>query len=273
MSPEEITRTVLDSLALAWRSTVTTIERISGSAGGTIHLIGGGSAIPLLRRLCASACERPVVAGPVEATVVGNAIVQAVADGVLSDVAHGRSLVDADADDRTSRAGSRTLDWGALAERVAGSSRPGGDRRFHRRRSHDEFGVEQDLLVDVGLVGVTLGEQQLGGRATEELAGLTHRAERHRCGAGELDVVVADDGQIAGYVDPDARHLLQQAEGEQVVGAEGGGWPAGSGQPGDPLTGPTALGDVEGRRLQDEQIRGIPSGTPASPGGRRASDR
>ncbi len=118
MSPEEITRTVLDSLALAWRSTVTTIERISGSAGGTIHLIGGGSAIPLLRRLCASACERPVVAGPVEATVVGNAIVQAVADGVLSDVAHGRSLVErALTIERVEP--EPTLDWGALAERVA----------------------------------------------------------------------------------------------------------------------------------------------------------
>ena len=60
-----------------------TIEGVGGRTADVIHLVGGGSAIPLLRRMCASVCERPVLAGPVEATVVGNAIVQAVAAGVL----------------------------------------------------------------------------------------------------------------------------------------------------------------------------------------------
>ena len=81
----ELTRAILDSLAARWRTTVATIERLSGVEATTIHLIGGGSAIPLLRRLCASACERPVLAGPAEATVVGNAVVQAVAAGVLGE--------------------------------------------------------------------------------------------------------------------------------------------------------------------------------------------
>jgi rhamnulokinase len=116
-SPAETTRVILDSLALSWRTTVATIERVNGVPAEQIHLVGGGSAIPLLRRLSASACERPVLAGPAEATVVGNAIVQAIAAGVLDDVAHGRQLV------RPALAVDRvlpepTLDWDALAARL-----------------------------------------------------------------------------------------------------------------------------------------------------------
>ena len=81
-SPAELTRTILDSLALTWRTTVATIERVAGFEAEVIHLVGGGSSIPLLRELCASACGRPVLAGPAEATVAGNAIVQAIAGGV-----------------------------------------------------------------------------------------------------------------------------------------------------------------------------------------------
>ena len=118
-SPVETTRVILDSLALAWRATAATIEQVSGTAAERIHLVGGGSAIPLLRRLCASACDRPVLAGPAEATVLGNAIVQAAARGTLDGIAHGRRLV--------SRAlgvdqvmPERMLDWDALAARLPG---------------------------------------------------------------------------------------------------------------------------------------------------------
>ena len=121
-SPAETTRVILDSLAVAWRTTVATIERVSGAAAERIHLVGGGSAIPLLRRLCASACERPVLAGPAEATVVGNAIVQAAALGALDGVADGRRLVEqALAVDQVMP--EPMLDWDALAGRL---SPPGG---------------------------------------------------------------------------------------------------------------------------------------------------
>jgi rhamnulokinase len=117
-SPAEITRTILESLALAWRTTVATIERVGGVHADVIHLVGGGAAIPLLRRLCASACQRPVLAGPVEATVVGNAIVQAVAQGVLADVEQARALVDRCLGiDRVMP--EALLDWDALAARLA----------------------------------------------------------------------------------------------------------------------------------------------------------
>ena len=116
-SPPELTRVILDSIVLKWRTTVTTIERVAGMEAGVIHLVGGGAAIPLLGRLCASACERPVLVGPVEATVVGNALVQAVSAGALDDLQHGRRLVE-----RMMRPESvmpqRTIDWDALAGRL-----------------------------------------------------------------------------------------------------------------------------------------------------------
>jgi rhamnulokinase len=121
--PAEVVRTVLDSLALAWRSMVDAVDRVSGRQSETIRLVGGGAAIPLLRGLCASACGRPVLAGPLEATVVGNAVVQAIADGVLPDVPSARRLVE-----RTlvidQVKPQRTLDWPALAARLPAAERP-----------------------------------------------------------------------------------------------------------------------------------------------------
>jgi len=123
-TPAETTRLILDSIALAWRGTVATIERVNGVTAGTIHLVGGGSQIPLLAELCASACERRVVAGPAEATVVGNAIVQAVTAGVLDDVAHGRRLAARSLSARELSPGP-TLDWPALEARAQSSSATG----------------------------------------------------------------------------------------------------------------------------------------------------
>jgi rhamnulokinase len=117
-SPVELTRTILDSLALTWRTTVATIERVAGVEADVIHLVGGGSSIPLLRELCASACGRPVIAGPAEATVAGNAIVQAIANGTVADLAEGRRLVER-ASDLVEVAPRDTLDWNALAARLS----------------------------------------------------------------------------------------------------------------------------------------------------------
>jgi len=116
-SPPEFTRLILDSLALAWRRTVATIERVAGFEADVVHLVGGGAAIPLLRRLAASACGRPLLAGPVEATVVGNALVQAIADGSVPDLAHGRVLVERSLDVVRIEPAA-TLDWPALATRL-----------------------------------------------------------------------------------------------------------------------------------------------------------
>ncbi len=76
-TPAEVTRCVLDSLALAYRRTITAAQELSGRPAGVIHMVGGGVRNELLCQLTADACGLPVIAGPVEAAALGNALVQA----------------------------------------------------------------------------------------------------------------------------------------------------------------------------------------------------
>jgi rhamnulokinase len=83
-SQAETVRCILDSLALAYRRTVRKAAELSGREVEVIHLVGGGARNTLLCQLTADACGLPVMAGPVEAAAIGNALVQARAGGVLS---------------------------------------------------------------------------------------------------------------------------------------------------------------------------------------------
>ncbi|MFL5749544.1 MAG: rhamnulokinase family protein [Chloroflexota bacterium] len=76
-------RCILDSLAAAYARAVDDASRLSGVEVTTIHLVGGGALNELLCQLTADACGRPVIAGPVEATAVGNVLVQARAGGLV----------------------------------------------------------------------------------------------------------------------------------------------------------------------------------------------
>jgi rhamnulokinase len=78
-----LVRSIVDSLACAYGRTIRDAVALSGRAIGTVHVVGGGSQNPLLCRLTAQAVDRPVVAGPVEATALGNVLVQARAHGAL----------------------------------------------------------------------------------------------------------------------------------------------------------------------------------------------
>ena len=80
-TPAEITRCVLDSLALAYRRALRDAQALSGRQADVVHLVGGGSRNELLCQLTADACGVPVVAGPAEATALGNVLVQARALG------------------------------------------------------------------------------------------------------------------------------------------------------------------------------------------------
>ena len=82
--PAEITACILDSLALAHRRAITDLERLGGTAIAFVHIIGGGSNNGLLCQLTADATGRPVLAGPDEATALGNALVQAQALGLIA---------------------------------------------------------------------------------------------------------------------------------------------------------------------------------------------
>jgi rhamnulokinase len=92
-APGEIIRCVLDSLALTYQDVLQTLLALSGTTCKVIHIVGGGVRNELLCQLTANATGLPVVAGPVEATVLGNALVQLIARGELSNLAEARQLV------------------------------------------------------------------------------------------------------------------------------------------------------------------------------------
>lgn len=83
-TPVDITRCVLDSMALAVRQAVRDAIRLSGHRADVVHVVGGGVSNRLFCQLVADACQLPVLAGPSEAACWGNAVFQARALGMLS---------------------------------------------------------------------------------------------------------------------------------------------------------------------------------------------
>jgi rhamnulokinase len=83
-SRPEFVRSILESLAAAFARAVETASELSGSAVRVIHIVGGGSQNELLCQLTADASGLEVLAGPVEATAIGNILVQARAHGLLT---------------------------------------------------------------------------------------------------------------------------------------------------------------------------------------------
>jgi rhamnulokinase len=93
-SQAEITRCILDSIALAHRRAIMDAQRLSGRHADIIHIVGGGARDALLCQQTSDACGLPVIAGPAEATAIGNVLVQARAIGVVgSDLTEMRALV------------------------------------------------------------------------------------------------------------------------------------------------------------------------------------
>jgi rhamnulokinase len=82
--PAAVARCVFESLALKYRHAIEQAESLTGRAVGTVNVVGGGSQNALLCQLTADATRLPVLAGPVEATALGNLLVQAYARGRLA---------------------------------------------------------------------------------------------------------------------------------------------------------------------------------------------
>ncbi|MBM3995692.1 MAG: rhamnulokinase [Planctomycetes bacterium] len=91
--PGEVVRCALESLALRYRWVLERLEELAGKKLETIHIVGGGCQNTLLCQLAADACNRTVVAGPVEATAIGNVLVQALGLGLIGSLADGRAIV------------------------------------------------------------------------------------------------------------------------------------------------------------------------------------
>ena len=92
-SPAEITRCILDSLALAHRRAVAEAQRLADRPVEVVYVVGGGTRNALLCQLTADACGLPVVAGPTEAAALGNVLVQARSHGLVRDLGDGRRLL------------------------------------------------------------------------------------------------------------------------------------------------------------------------------------
>jgi len=91
--PGAVVRCALEALALRYRYVLERLEELVGKRLGAIHVVGGGSQNTLLCQLTADACNRPVVAGPVEATAIGNVLVQMIGLRMIGSLAEGRAIV------------------------------------------------------------------------------------------------------------------------------------------------------------------------------------
>src|ERR1051325_620937 len=86
-------RAALESLALRYRMVLGFLEELVGGRIETIHIVGGGAKDALLCQMAADATNRRVVAGPVEATAIGNLVVQAIACGAIGSLAQAREII------------------------------------------------------------------------------------------------------------------------------------------------------------------------------------
>ena len=89
----EIVRCIAESLAFKYRNTVEGMEEVTGKKYSVINIVGGGIKDKMICRFTANATKRTVQAGPVEATSIGNVIVQAMAMGAVQDLKEGRRIV------------------------------------------------------------------------------------------------------------------------------------------------------------------------------------
>jgi len=92
-TPGEFTRTILESLAERYRQVLEKLEGLAGRRFDVIHIVGGGSRNTLLNQLVADATGRTVIAGPSEATAIGNVLIQAIGAGELGGLEEARGVV------------------------------------------------------------------------------------------------------------------------------------------------------------------------------------
>jgi rhamnulokinase len=89
----EVIRCALESLAMRYRMVLGWLEQLTGNRIDTIHIVGGGTQNRLLCQMAADACNRRVVTGPVEATAIGNVMMQALAGGGVDSIAQAREVI------------------------------------------------------------------------------------------------------------------------------------------------------------------------------------
>jgi rhamnulokinase len=92
-SPAAFTRAVLESLAFKYRSVLHSLEQLTGTRFSHVRIVGGGSRNRLLNQFTANATGRPVIAGPAEATALGNVAIQMLATGAVGSLSEARAII------------------------------------------------------------------------------------------------------------------------------------------------------------------------------------
>jgi rhamnulokinase len=92
--PSAYARAILESLAFKYRVVLDALEKLTDTHFDEIRVVGGGARNRLLNQFTADATGRRVVAGPVEATALGNIAMQMVATGAVSSIAEARAIID-----------------------------------------------------------------------------------------------------------------------------------------------------------------------------------
>jgi rhamnulokinase len=93
-SPGAVTRAILESLAFKYRLVLESLEAVAGRRFDHLRIVGGGSRNRLLSQFTADAIGRPVLAGPVEATALGNVAMQMAATGAMRSIGEARAVID-----------------------------------------------------------------------------------------------------------------------------------------------------------------------------------
>lgn len=124
-STGEFARAIFESLALKYRSVLADLGEITGRRPAVLHIVGGGSRNALLCQHAADACGIPVVAGPVEATAIGNCLMQGMASGRIGDLGQARAVVRQSFDlVRYEPDPGAASGWEDAAGRLAGTTSP-----------------------------------------------------------------------------------------------------------------------------------------------------
>ena len=105
-------RCIYESLALKYRLTFEANRNCTGKAYRQIHVLGGGTKDGLLCQMTANSCGVPVLAGPIEATVLGNLAVQFIASGAIESIRQARKII-AQSETVTPYAPKDTQSWNA----------------------------------------------------------------------------------------------------------------------------------------------------------------
>jgi rhamnulokinase len=113
----EYMRCAMESLAICYRRNLRHMDAVLGRRTQRLHIIGGGSQNVVLNQMTADACGIPVHAGPVEATAMGNILVQAIATGAVKDLSEARGIIAASSSITVHEPHDRAA-WDAASNRI-----------------------------------------------------------------------------------------------------------------------------------------------------------